>query len=109
MMTWWLPVADEAQPVLTTSFPSSEIRAVRVIWRDVGLDTPKGVKPGPFRYRVEAEPSAASERQSWIAARVRRTFLLIIASASRLRLVVLGHPEGIQPAETEFTVLGPVR
>lgn len=24
-----------------------------VIWREVGLDTPKGVKTGSFRYRVE--------------------------------------------------------
>jgi hypothetical protein len=33
MTTWWLPAEDDEQPVLTTSFAASEIRAVRVIWR----------------------------------------------------------------------------
>lgn len=114
MMTRWLPAADDAQPVLTTSFPASEVRAVRVIWRDVGLDTPKGVKPGPFRYRVEAETS----RGKWttIVDRSENTedFLIDYREcaptwAGRARLVMLGHPEGIQPAVAEFTVFGPVQ
>jgi hypothetical protein len=114
MMTWWLPAADDAQPVLTTSFPKSEIHAVRVIWRDVGLDTPKGVKAGPFRYRVEAE--ASDGKWTTIVDRSESTedFLIdyrecVPTTASRARLVVLGQPDGIQPAVAEFTVFGPVR
>ena len=114
MMTWWLPAADDAQPTLTTSFASAEIRAVRVIWRDVGLDTPKGVKPGPFRYRVEAE----TERGKWktIVDRSESTEDFLIdyrecapTTAKRARLVVLGQPKGIQPAVAEFSLFGPVR
>jgi hypothetical protein len=114
MMTWWLPAADDTQPVLTTSFPASEIHAVRVIWRDVGLDTPKGVKPGPFRYRVEVE--TAPGQWTTIVDRSESTEDLLIdyrecvpTWAGRARLVVLGHPEGIQPAVAEFNVFGPVR
>ena len=114
MTSWWLPAEDDARPVLTTSFPYSEIRAVRVIWRDVGLDTPKGVKPGPFRYRVEAETG----RDQWttIIDRSESTEDFLIdyrecapTHAGRARLVILGHPEGIRPAVAEFTVFGPVR
>jgi hypothetical protein len=105
---------DDSQPTLTTSFPTSEIRAIRVIWRDVGLDTRKGAKPGPFRYRVEAETA----RDTWttIVDRSESTedFLIdyrecVPTMAGRTRLVVLGHPDGIQPAVAEFTVFGPVR
>ena len=114
MTTWWLPAEDDAQPVLTTSFPQSEVRAVRVIWRDVGLDTPKGVKPGPFRYRVEAE--TGPDQWTTIIDRGDSTEDFLIdyrecapTAASRVRLVIVGHPEGIRPAVAEFTVFGPVR
>jgi xylan 1,4-beta-xylosidase len=114
MTTWWLPAADDAQPVLTTSFPTSEIRAVRVIWRDVGLDTPKGAKSGPFRYRVEAETSPGTWTTIVDRGASTEDFLIDYrectpTTANRARLVVLGHPEGIQPAVAEFTVFGPVR
>lgn len=114
MMTWWLPAADDAQPMLTTSFANAEIRAVRVIWRDVGLDTPKGVKAGPFRYRVEAE--TAPGKWTTIVDRSESTEDLLVdyrecvpTTAKRARLVVLGQPKGIQPAVAEFTLFGLVR
>ncbi|WP_348212474.1 hypothetical protein [Luteolibacter sp.] len=115
MMTWWLPAADDAQPVLTTSFASTaEIRAVRVIWRDVGLDTRNGAKPGPFRYRVEAETSPGMWATIGDRSASTEDFLIdyrecVPTTAGRARLVVLGHPEGIQPGVSEFTVFGPVR
>jgi xylan 1,4-beta-xylosidase len=114
MMTWWLPAADDAQPVLTTSFPTSEIHAVRVVWRDVGLDTPKGVRPGAFRYRVEAETSPGTWATIVDRSESTEDFLIDYREcaptvAGRARLVVLGHPQGIQPAVAEFTVFGPVR
>ena len=56
MRTWWQPAEGDAQPTLTSTFRArARIHAVRVIWRDIGLDTNRGVLPGPFRYRVELE------------------------------------------------------
>lgn len=114
MTTWWLPVEDDKQPTLTTSFPKSEIHAVRVIWRDVGLDTPKGAKPGPFRYRVEAQSAPGVWKTIIDRSESKEDFLIDYrecapVTADHARLVVLGHPEGIQPAVAEFTVFGPVR
>ena len=44
-----------SENVTSTAIAGATVHAVRVIWRDVGLDTTKGVLPGPFQYRVEAE------------------------------------------------------
>ena len=87
---------------------------MRVIWRDVGLDIPKGVKPGPFRYRVEAETSPGKWTTIVDRSESTEDFLIdyrecVPTTAKRARLVVLGHPEGIQPGVAEFTVFGPVR
>lgn len=112
LTTWWQPAAGDAQPTLTTHFTArATIHAVRVIWRDVGLDTTKGIKPGPFRYRIEAE----TEPEKWTtildASQNDRDMLIDYReptprSAIRARLVILGAPPGIQPGVTEFTVFG---
>ena len=31
---------------------------MRIIWRDVGINTKQGANPGAFRYRVEVETAA---------------------------------------------------
>jgi len=114
MMTWWLPTKEDKHPTLTSQFPTkSEIHAVRIIWRDVDLDSPSGAKPGPYRYRVEAE----TEPGVWTTLIDRRQsnedFLIDYRectpqTASRARLVILDHPQGIRPGVAEFTVFGPI-
>ena len=77
MRTWWQPAADDAHPVLTSQFPApATIHAVRVIWRDVGLDSNRGVMPGPFRYRVELE--TAKDKWTTILDRSESTEDLLI-------------------------------
>ena len=82
-----------------------------MIWRDIGLDTTHGAAPGPFRYRIEAETAPGV----WVTIidRSASTEDLLIdyrecgpTPATRARLVVLGHPPGIQPGVAEFTVFG---
>ncbi|HEX5399608.1 MAG TPA: hypothetical protein VFY06_11235, partial [Verrucomicrobiae bacterium] len=104
--------ADDSQPVLTSRFYApARIHAVRVIWRDVGLDTIRGVMPGPFRYRVELE--TANGRWTTILDRSDNKEDLLIdyreitpTVGSRARLVILGWPKGITPGVAEFTVFG---
>lgn len=112
LTTWWLPAAGDTAPTLTTNFSArAVIHGVRTIWHDVGMDTTSGIRPGPFRYRIEAE--TAPDVWSTIVDRSQSTEDLLIdyrefppVSAIRARLVVLGHPPGIQPAVAEFTVFG---
>jgi xylan 1,4-beta-xylosidase len=112
MLTWWQPAAEDRQPILTTRFSNrAAIHAVRVIWRDVGLDTPNGVVSGPIRYRIEAETA----KDTWTTIIDRNAsaedFLIDYrecepTSATRARIVIVGAPEGITPAVAEFTVFG---
>ena len=86
------------------------IRSFRVIWRDIGLDTNRGVMPGPFRYRVDYR--SKGEWWTWLDASRNDTDLLVDyreapeAVADAVRLVVLSAPPGITPGLVEFTVFG---
>jgi len=112
LRTWWQPAEGDTSPTLTCKFSApATIRAIRLIWRDIGLDSTKGVLPGPFRYRVEAE----TEPDKWttLVDRTESTDDLLIdfrecppTTASRTRLVITGWPKGITPGVAEFTVLG---
>lgn len=110
--TWWQPAEGDPQPVLTTPFrKESRARAVRVIWRDIGLDVGRGAKPGPFRYRVELQ--TAKDRWTTVLDRSqsREDYLVDyreIAPSVGLsaRLIVCGSPQGITPGVAEFTVFG---
>lgn len=112
LRTWWQPGEGDRQPTLTSSFSApATIHSLRVIWRDIGLNTRKGVRPGPFRYRVEAE----TEPEKWVTI-VDRTGsdedLLVDyrecapVIAKRARLVITGWPSGITPGVAKFTLFG---
>ena len=112
MRTWWQPAEGDTQPTLTSTFGApATIHAVRLIWRDIGLDTKNGVLPGPFRYRVELE--TAKDQWTTILDRSGSTEDLLIdyreckpTTGTRARLVILGSPKGITPGVAEFTVFG---
>jgi hypothetical protein len=110
--TWWQPGEGDREPTLTTSFSATAtIHAVRVIWRDIGLNTKHGVLPGPFRYRVDAE----TEPGKWTTLLDRTASgddLLVDyrecapVVAKRARLMITGYPQGITPGVAEFTLFG---
>jgi hypothetical protein len=112
LRTWWQPAQGDATPVLTSRlYGPARIHAVRIAWRDIGLDSNRGVLPGPYRYRVELETS----RDTWktVLDRSASTDDLLIdyreidpAVGRRVRLVVTGWPKGITPGVAEFTVFG---
>jgi hypothetical protein len=89
----------------------ASIQAVRLIWRDIGLDTNRGVLPGPFRYRVELE--TAKDQWTTILDRGESTEDFLVdyrecrpTTGTRARLIILGWPKGITPGVAEFTVFG---
>lgn len=87
-----------------------ELRAFRVIWCDLGLDVHRGVRGGPYRYRIERRLGDGWE--TWYDASRNETDLTVdyreapTARAEAVRLTVLEAPKGIVPAVTEFTVFG---
>jgi hypothetical protein len=112
LRTWWQPAANDAQPTLTSSFYApATINAVRIVWRDIGLDANRGVLPGPFSYRVELE--TARDKWTTVLDRSESKEDLLIdyreitpTVGTRARLVILGWPKGITPGVAEFTLLG---
>ena len=89
----------------------STINAVRIVWREVGLDTQRGISPGPIRYQVELETAEGqwktildrSQSQEDLMTDYRECVREV---GNRARLVVFDWPKGIVPAVSEFTVFG---
>ena len=112
LRTWWQPAAGDAAPTLTSRlYGPATIRAVRIAWRDIGLDSNRGVRPGPYRYRVELQ-TAAGTWQTVLDRTASDEDLLIDyreiepTVASRARLVITAWPKGLTPGVAEFTVFG---
>ena len=86
------------------------IESFRIIWRDLGLDTNRGVLPGPYRYRVDYRSNKIW--WTWCDASKNATDLLVDyreapeVTADAVRLEVIGAPPGITPGLVEFTVFG---
>lgn len=112
MLSWWQPAQEDKEPSYTVFLPPKlELAAVRLVWRDVGLDYDRGVLPGPFQYALEA----CDEGEEWVTlvdAGKNTTDLLIDYRTfapvvkSRVRLRILGWPEGIAPGLINLTVFG---
>ena len=87
-----------------------ELHAYRVIWCDLGLDENRGVKRGPYRYRVDCRSGGAW--RTWYDASANDTELICdyreapVVCADAVRLVLVGAPKGLTAAVTEFTAFG---
>jgi len=87
------------------------VRAFRLCWRENGYDPDKGVKGGPFRYRVSVRlPDGtwkvlcdASENKADLLVDYRETEP-VLADAARLEVV--GVPPGIVAAVSDWTLFG---
>ena len=107
--TYWRP--DALPATLQVDFGGEKtVCSYRLIWRDCGLDTERGVKKGPFRYRVEA--FAGGEWKTLVDASKNARDLLVDyretepVKATSARLVVLGAPQGITPGVVDFSPFG---
>lgn len=110
--TWWQPADGDARPVLEQDWGvEAEVAAVRLVWRDIGLDYAAGRLPGPLRWRLET----AGQDGVWspaVDAADNRTDLLIDyrtfapRRARRLRLTILDWPPGLAPGLSDLSLFG---
>ena len=55
--SYWMPEGDDQEPTLTVYLTDAyDVSAVRIIWRDIGLDYDKGIVPEAKKYSVELSP-----------------------------------------------------
>ncbi len=112
LRTWWQPEAADKAPALTTALVgNATVHAIRIVWRDVGINTMKGASPGAFRYKVELQ-TAPNTWTTVIDRSDSKDDLLIDyrecapTKGNSARLVIVGAPDGITPGVAEFTVFG---
>lgn len=116
VLTWWQPAPEDQAPVITYRLGTKTryyVRSIRLIWRDIGMETLKNIQPGPFRYIVEYSPdSEFSEWKTLIDASDNTEDLCIDyrqtdpVKAYGIRLRILGAPEGITPGLVSLTAFG---
>jgi hypothetical protein len=115
-LTWWQPAAEDTAPVITFRLGHKTrygIHAVRLIWRDIGMETRQGIRPGPFRYVVEYAPDAGLGSWETLIDASDNTEDLCIdyrqiapVQAYGIRLRILNAPAGITPGLVSLTAFG---
>ncbi len=114
MHTWWEPVWEGEKQYLEVNLQGLYcISSVRIMWKDVGLNFGAGIFPGPYRYTLEALED--KKEDSWV--------MLVDAAdnevdlavdyrefghclTKRVRLTIIGAPEGVYPGLMNLTVFG---
>jgi hypothetical protein len=111
MKTWWEPKEDDLTPTLSVWFESKFlISAVRVMWKEEGMDYDNGNLPGAFRYKIEVEVDG--KWKTVINKTDNRSDMLIEyltfdeIESDKARLIITGWPKGICPGVQVFTVFG---
>ena len=116
VITWWQPAKEDKEPTIRFCLGSGslyDVHAIRLIWRDIGMETNEGIDPGPISYVVEYNTKKGSE--DWIclidASQNQedlcidyRTFDAVRAQEIRLR--ILDAPKGITPGLVSLTAFG---
>ncbi len=107
--SWWAMPREKREAAFFFGREAT-VRAFRVIWRDLGLDIERGVKPGAYQYRIDRREGG--EWKTWLDATDNSTDLTVDyreapeATADAVRITVVGAPEGITPALADFAVFG---
>ena len=117
VLTWWQPAENDPEPTLTCRIGHAtryHIRAVRLIWRDIGMEILDGILPGPFRYVLEYAPDPSLQNWRMLTDASENTEDLCIdyreieedVRAYGIRLRILGAPDGITPGVVSLTAFG---
>ena len=114
MLTFWQPDDHDPLPSLTVNLQAPyRAEAVRILFREVGLDYENGNLPGPMRYTVEG--CIDNDKDEWVMLLDCRnnaedkncdynTFEPVTCES--VRLTIHGAPKGITPGIIDFTVFG---
>lgn len=112
--TWWEPADGDQEPELRVQLSSSYyISALRVMWKDIGLNYGKGIFPTSYQYVVEYLSDEMDEEWKIIVDASENDFDLSIdfriferVKAAFVRIRILGWGKEIKPGLLNFTVFG---
>ena len=112
LTTWWHPERNDGEKAITVNLAERyKISAMRIIWKEAGLDYENGNLPGPFKYVVDVSKDGKSWERVVDKSKNTKGFHIDYETfetveANYARLTVLDSPEGIEPAVVSFTVFG---
>lgn len=124
MHTYWQPAKDDKKPRYVVDFGDfCVIDAVRVIWRDIGLDYKNGILPGAYQYKIEVADDHFGDWQNMADDNGMNWITIIDKSDNRedmlidyipiepikahyMRLTILGGPENVQVGLTNLMAFG---
>ena len=116
VLTWWQPKNEDPEPTITFRLGHAtryHVHGIRLIWRDIGMETLSGIVPGPVQYVLEYAPGA--DLQEWrtlVDASENKEDLCIdyreceAAQSYGIRLRILGAPDGITPGLVSLAAFG---
>lgn len=116
VLTWWQPTKEDGEKCIYFTLGEKTgymISSLRIIWRDINMETLDGIVPGPFQYMVEYAPNVTvNEWRTLVDASDNnkdlcidyREFEKVKAYAVRMRIT--GAPKGIEPGLVSLTVFG---
>lgn len=110
-LTFWEPDINDKTPTLICDLSATfYAAAVRIFWRENGLDYSGGVLPGPIGWLLEGLDGG-----EWITLADNRNpaeeknidyKVFPIKKCSSVRLTITDHPRGIHPGIIDFAVFG---
>ena len=116
VLSWWQPAPEDNEPAITFRLGDAtryHVRSIRLIWRDIGMETLDGIFPGPFRYVVEYSSDRQLETWKMLIDASENSEDLCVdyrevepVPAYGVRLRILGAPEGIAPGLVSLTAFG---
>lgn len=110
--TWWQPKKDDKGPALSVLLSGRfHVSAFRVMWKDIGMNLGKGIVGGAYRYVIETSLDGTDWTK--VVDMSENTTDLSVAYhpidavlANRVRIRILGAPEGITPGLLNFSTFG---
>ena len=110
-LTYWEPELDDAEPTLTCNLSSSfYVAAVRIFWRENGLNYITRVLPGPIGYLLEGLTENGWEllldnRKPKEEKNIDYQ-VFPIKRCRQVRIKITDWPKGIHPGIIDFAVFG---
>lgn len=110
-LSWWEPKRSDKHPTLECDLSGTySVGAVRVFWRDVGLDYGKGRAPKPIRYVVEG--CFRGEWKTLVDKSQNKDEMNIDyqtfdeTPCDKVRLKIVGHAKNLHVGVIDFAVYG---
>jgi len=112
--TWWEPEQSDAAPWIEIDLEATfKLGAVRILWKEPGLDYESGAVPGPHQYKFEVSAEAGKDDWTVVLDQTRNDVDMLIdyqpfdpVRARYVRFAITGWPKPIRVGVIEFTVFG---